>query len=128
MLTNAFNFIIIEDSTINKIHRKMNAIQENVRTLLLTDEQVGAALDAVNLPYTAETIVRYIQGTAIFDESLEEGRHLLDFLTHSVDFRKNASNELREGILCYMKDPECCIEKDGKVLVFRTWVYMTVSK
>ena len=99
-----------------------------MRPLLLTDEQIGAALDLLNMPYSGEQVIRYIQGTSIFDESSQEGNHLLDFLTHSKDFRKTAPDTLREAVLKRLRDPECSTEKDGEVLVFRHWVPITVTK
>lgn len=123
-----FIIILSRHSTIIKVHRKMNEIVTDMRPLLLTDEQVGAALDTQNMPYSGEQVTRYIQGTSIFGEGSQEGDHLLDFLTHSKDFRKTAPDNLRESVLKYLRDPECSIEKDGEVLVFRHWVPMTVTK
>ncbi|XP_072177514.1 histamine N-methyltransferase-like [Diadema setosum] len=115
-------------STINKIHIKMNEICKDVRPLLRTDDQIKSALDSVKLPFQSEMVMRYIQGTAIFEPDSLEGKHLLDFLTHSKDFRETAPDDLCKGILDYLKMPECSEERDGKVWVYRHWVHLTVDK
>nr|XP_054766441.1 histamine N-methyltransferase A-like [Lytechinus pictus] len=116
------------NSTIIKVHRKMNEIVADMRPLLLTDEQIEAALDSQDMPHTGQQVDRYIQGTAMFGEGSQEGDHLLDFLTHSKGFRRAAPDNLRDSILKYLRDPDCSIEKDGEILVFRHWVPITVPK
>ena len=56
----------------------------------------------------------YIDVTEVFDEKSTEGNLLLDFLTHTVDFRETADKQLVEETLALIKD--LTIVKDGKRL------------
>ncbi|XP_003726977.1 histamine N-methyltransferase [Strongylocentrotus purpuratus] len=123
-----FIIIVSRECTIIKVHENMNEIVTDLRPVLLTDEMIGATLDSQNMPYSGEQVTRYIKGTSVFKEGSQDGDHLLDFLTHSKDFRKTAPDNLRESVLKYLRDPECSMEKDGEILFFRYWVPMSVPK
>ncbi|XP_060733033.1 histamine N-methyltransferase-like isoform X2 [Tachysurus vachellii] len=46
----------------------------------------------------------------------EKGELMLDFLTEILEFSKNASPELKAGVLELLKEPECSREVDGRVM------------
>ncbi|KAK7901268.1 hypothetical protein WMY93_018037 [Mugilogobius chulae] len=43
-------------------------------------------------------------------------RDLLDFVTHTMFFSKTASPDLKQRILRRLRDPQCSVEKDGRIL------------
>ena len=77
---------------------------------------------------TAEKIIKIANGwkheiysqeycidvTEVFDEKSTEGNLLLDFLTHTVNFREKADKQLVEETLALIKD--LTTVKDGKRL------------
>ena len=76
-----------------------------VKAHVFSIADVKGALDALpGMEY--RTVERYapIDITEVFDESSEEGTHLLDFLTHVVDFRKNASPDLLASFMALVKE------------------------
>ena len=50
----------------------------------------------------------------MFDEKSSEGNRLLDFLTHTLNFRETADKQLLEDLLALIKDNTT--SKDGKLL------------
>jgi len=59
--------------------------------------------------YTQEYL---IDVTEVFDPKSTEGNLLLDFMTHSMNFRETADKQLVEEILALIKD--LSFVKDGK--------------
>ena len=106
----------------------LNTIQENKVPVLLTEKDVRLALDQLNLDYTHGLVPRYVKGTALFDENSNEGRHLLDFYTHTKNFRKVAPATLRDSVLEFLKEPHHSVKKDEDIFFFRHWVHITVRK
>ncbi|KAK3517092.1 hypothetical protein QTP86_019362, partial [Hemibagrus guttatus] len=54
--------------------------------------------------------------TECFTAGDEKGELLLDFLTEVLEFSKNASPELKAGVLELLKHPECSREVDGRII------------
>ena len=55
-----------------------------------------------------------IDVTDVFDEKSSEGNLLLDFFTHTLNFRETADKQLLEDLLALIKDNSTL--KDGKLL------------
>ena len=107
----------------------MNALHKNVAPIHPIDEDVLSALDSLGLTYSYGLVPRYVKGTALFDENSEQGRHLLDFYTHTKDFREAAPSMLRDSVLEFLREPACFSVKNGDEIFFqRHWVHITVPK
>ena len=78
-----------------------------------TDEMIKIANDN-GWKHEIYTKEYYIDVTEVFDEKSTEGNLLLDFLTHTVDFRETADKQLVEETLALIKD--LTTVKDGKRL------------
>ncbi|XP_066542885.1 histamine N-methyltransferase-like [Hoplias malabaricus] len=73
-------------------------------------------LDARGIPYSKYTLPSQMDISECFSPGDERGELLLDFLTEVVDFSKNASPELKAGVLQLLKHPECSREENGRVM------------
>ncbi|XP_076119701.1 histamine N-methyltransferase-like [Alosa pseudoharengus] len=82
----------------------------------VTTGDIKTFLDTKGVPYKNYVLPSQMDITECFTEGDEKGQLLLDFLTEVIDFSKNASPELRAGVLALLRHPDCSKEEDGKVL------------
>ncbi|XP_066542895.1 histamine N-methyltransferase-like [Hoplias malabaricus] len=82
----------------------------------VTTGDIRKFLDARGIPYTKYTFPSQMDISECFSPGDERGELLLDFLTLIRDFSKNASPELKAGVLQLLKHPECSREEDGRVM------------
>ncbi|KAI5106757.1 histamine N-methyltransferase [Silurus meridionalis] len=85
-------------------------------TQSLTVWDVKDMLDTKGIPYQSYTLSSQMDITDCFTAGDEKGELLLDFLTEVLEFRKNASPELKAGVLELLKHPECSHEVDGRII------------
>lgn len=83
---------------------------------LMNHNYIKNLLDERGVPYQSYELPSALDITTCFIEGDENGELLLDFLTEKVNFSKMAPPELKQRVLRQMRDPECSVEKDGKVL------------
>ncbi|NXU46985.1 HNMT methyltransferase, partial [Turnix velox] len=72
-------------------------------------------LDSAGMKYQQYEIPSQMDITSCFIEGDKDGELLLDFLTETCDFNKNAPPELKHQVLEELKKPGCSEERDGKV-------------
>ncbi|XP_066542930.1 histamine N-methyltransferase-like [Hoplias malabaricus] len=82
----------------------------------VTTGDIRKFLDAKGIPYSKYTLPSQMDISECFSPGDERGELLLDFLTETKDFSKNASPELKAGVLQLLKHPECSREEDGRVM------------
>ncbi|KAK3505795.1 hypothetical protein QTP70_019658, partial [Hemibagrus guttatus] len=82
----------------------------------VTSRDVRNFLDAKGIPYQSHTLPSQMDITECFTAGDEKGELLLDFLTEVLEFRKNASPELKARVLELLKHPECSREVDGRII------------
>ncbi|XP_020786494.2 histamine N-methyltransferase-like [Boleophthalmus pectinirostris] len=74
-------------------------------------------LDEAGIQYQSYKSPAVLDITDCFTEGNEAGELILNFLTETVNFRKTAPQELRDGVLRTLRDPQCCTEKNGRILL-----------
>ncbi|KAJ0070482.1 hypothetical protein NL108_011674 [Boleophthalmus pectinirostris] len=74
-------------------------------------------LDEAGVPYQSYKVPSMLDITDCFTEGHETGELILNFITEMVNFRKTAPHELREGVLRMLQDPQCSMEKNGRILL-----------
>ncbi|KAK2849720.1 hypothetical protein Q7C36_008503 [Tachysurus vachellii] len=82
----------------------------------VTPGDIKNFLDAEGIPYQSHTLQSQMDITECFTAGDEKGELLLDFLTEVLEFSKNASPELKAGVLELLKQPECSREVDGRII------------
>lgn len=82
----------------------------------ITTGDIKAFLDTKGILYKNYVLPSQMEITECFTEGDEKGELLLDFLTEVLDFSKNASPELRAGVLALLRHTDCSKEVDGKVV------------
>ncbi|KAK3505911.1 hypothetical protein QTP70_019243 [Hemibagrus guttatus] len=85
------------------------------RSLLNKDGKLLIILVS-GIPYQSHTLPSQMDITECFTAGDEKGELLLDFLTEVLEFSKNASPELKAGVLELLKHPECSREVDGRII------------
>ncbi|KAK1789226.1 hypothetical protein P4O66_015171 [Electrophorus voltai] len=73
-------------------------------------------LDSRGIPYQKYELPSKMDITSCFTSGDEKGELLLDFLTQVQDFSKNASPDLRAGVLDLLRGPDCSQEVDGRIM------------
>lgn len=86
----------------------------------VTTGDIKAFLDTKGIQYQNYELPSQMDITECFTEGDEKGELLLDFLTEVLDFSKNASPELKTGIMNLLRQPECSSHVDGKVVFNNT--------
>ncbi|CAJ1071318.1 histamine N-methyltransferase-like isoform X2 [Xyrichtys novacula] len=82
----------------------------------VTTGDIKSFLESRGVRYQNYVLPSQMDITECFSEGDEKGELLLDFLTQVQDFSKTASAELKAGVLNLLRDPDCCVESDGKVI------------
>ncbi|XP_062861877.1 histamine N-methyltransferase-like [Trichomycterus rosablanca] len=82
----------------------------------ITMGDIRSFLDAKTIPYQSFKLQSQMDITECFTAGDEKGELLLDFLTEVMDFSKNASPELKAGVLELLKHPDCSQEVDSRVM------------
>ncbi|XP_072328274.1 histamine N-methyltransferase-like isoform X1 [Scyliorhinus torazame] len=77
---------------------------------------VPKVLDAIRKKYQIYKLSSDMDITECFIEGNKNGERLLNFLTDTVDFRKNAPANLRDEVLHYLRHPQCSREENGKII------------
>ena len=87
------------------------------------NQDVVAVAKKYNFPYEEYSKENHLDITEVFDAKSEQGNNLLDFLTHTINFRSTASCEKVEEVLNFLE--EVSSVKDGKRLAKgRSWALM----
>lgn len=84
--------------------------------LYITAGDVADMLSSEGAKYQSHELPSDMDITECFIDGDRNGDLLLDFLTETCDFNKNAPPELREEIIQDLKSPGCSSVKDGKVI------------
>ncbi|XP_053733170.1 histamine N-methyltransferase isoform X1 [Synchiropus splendidus] len=82
----------------------------------VTTADVKSILDSRGVSYKNYELISQMDITECFTPGDEKGELLLDFLTEVLDFSNSASPELKEGVLKLLRQPDCSVESDGRVL------------
>ena len=89
----------------------------------LCNQDVVAVAKKCNFPYEEYSKENHLDITEVFDAKSEQGNNLLDFLTHTMNFRSTASCEEVEEVLKFLE--EVSSVEDGKRLAKgRCWALM----
>eukprot|EP00057_Strongylocentrotus_purpuratus_P004944 XP_003729823.2 PREDICTED: histamine N-methyltransferase A-like [Strongylocentrotus purpuratus] len=123
-----FISILPNDSVFNKLD-DIQIKHGASRPRLWTDQDVTASLDSLRLPHRLDRGTWCTPSSLCFQENSQDGQHLLDFWTHTKNFRRTASKDLQEEIFACLRSPASSkTETDGEILFFRDWVHITVVK
>uniref|UniRef100_A0A3Q3MJD7 Histamine N-methyltransferase n=1 Tax=Mastacembelus armatus TaxID=205130 RepID=A0A3Q3MJD7_9TELE len=82
----------------------------------VTTGDIKTILDSKGLSYQSYELPNEIDITECFSEGDEKGELLLDFVTHVVNFSKTAPAELKAGVLDLLRQPDCSVESNGRVI------------
>ncbi|KAK7901269.1 hypothetical protein WMY93_018038 [Mugilogobius chulae] len=97
-------------------HRELRPQKTHVDVPFMNMGYIKKLLDKRGVPYQSYELQCVLDITTIFTEGDETGEMLLDFLTQTMFFSKKASPDLKQRILRQLRDPQCSVEKDGRVL------------
>ncbi|XP_072301272.1 histamine N-methyltransferase [Eucyclogobius newberryi] len=82
----------------------------------VTTGDIKRLLDHRRVPYKSYELPSHMDITECFTDGDETGELMLDFLTEVLDFSNTAPPELRQGVLKLLRDPQCSVEKEGRVM------------
>ncbi|NWX15468.1 HNMT methyltransferase, partial [Aegotheles bennettii] len=82
----------------------------------VSSADIKRVLDSAGLKYQLHELPSYLDITSCFIEGNKDGELLLDFLTETCEFSKNAPPELKHQVMEELRKPECSEKRDGKVL------------
>lgn len=82
----------------------------------ISSADVKRILDSAGLKYQLYELPSHMDITSCFIEGNKDGELLLDFLTETCEFSKNALPELKHQVMEVLRKPECSEKRDGKVL------------
>lgn len=82
----------------------------------VTTGDIKTLLDSKGVSYQSFDLPSQMDITECFTEGDEKGELLLDFLTEVLNFSKMASPKLKAGVLEVLRNPECSLVSDGKVI------------
>ncbi|KAK7901398.1 hypothetical protein WMY93_018167 [Mugilogobius chulae] len=108
-------------------HRELRPQKTHVDVPFMNMGYIKKLLDKRGVPYQSYKLQCVLDITTIFTEGDETGEMLLDFLTQTMFFNKTASPDLKQRILRQLRDPQCIVEKDGRVL-FNSNQALTILK
>uniref|UniRef100_A0A3Q3MCS9 Histamine N-methyltransferase n=1 Tax=Mastacembelus armatus TaxID=205130 RepID=A0A3Q3MCS9_9TELE len=83
----------------------------------VTTGDIKTILDSKGLSYQSYELPNEMDITECFSEGDEKGELLLDFVTHVVNFSKTAPAELKAGVLDLLRQPDCSVESNGRVIL-----------
>ncbi|KAK7901267.1 hypothetical protein WMY93_018036 [Mugilogobius chulae] len=109
---------VVQESFINlweMFHKELRP-QQKLEVPFINSNYIKKLLDERGVPYQSYELQCVLDITACFTEGDETGEILLDFVTQTMFFSKTASPDLKQRILRQMRDPQCSVEKDGRVL------------
>ncbi|KAK7926004.1 hypothetical protein WMY93_008314 [Mugilogobius chulae] len=96
-------------------HRELRPQKTDVS--FLNTAHIKKLLDERGVSYQTYNLLPEFDITACFTVGDEAGELLLDFLTETVNFSKTAPPELKHRVLKLLRDNQCSVERDGKVLL-----------
>ncbi|NXW15306.1 HNMT methyltransferase, partial [Circaetus pectoralis] len=82
----------------------------------VSSADIKRILDSAGLKYQLYQLRSHMDITSCFIEGNKDGELLLDFLTETCEFSKNAPPELKHQVMEDLRKPECSEKRDGKVL------------
>lgn len=84
--------------------------------LYITAGDVADMLSSMGAKYQSYDLQSDMDISECFVEGNRNGELLLDFLTETCDFKKNAPADLREAVIEDLKSSGCSSKRDGKVI------------
>ena len=94
-----------------------------------TSVDVRSCFERHHVPFTQYTKASHVDITKCFDESSEDGRMVVDFLTHVLKFKETAPAELQREVMEYLASSDCSQKtSDGRVLFNSDWDAVVVQK
>ncbi|XP_030199736.1 histamine N-methyltransferase isoform X1 [Gadus morhua] len=82
----------------------------------VTTRDIKSGLESQGVAYRSYALPSHLDISECFVEGSEKGELLLDFLTEVLDFSRTAPAELKAGVLEMLRQPDCSVETDGKVI------------
>nr|XP_033802397.1 histamine N-methyltransferase isoform X2 [Geotrypetes seraphini]XP_033802398.1 histamine N-methyltransferase isoform X2 [Geotrypetes seraphini] len=93
----------------------------------ITSSDIKNMLDEAEYKYTYYELPSEMDITECFVEGSKTGTLLLDFLTETYNFEKTAPPDLKAEIMDTLKQPECSIIRDGKIIFNNTLTALLVE-
>lgn len=82
----------------------------------VTTGDIKSFLESNGVSYQSYNLPSQMDITECFTEGDENGELLLDFLTEVLSFSETASPELKAGVMNLLRQPDCSVESNGKVI------------
>lgn len=82
----------------------------------MTTGDIKSFLDSEGVSYQSYILPSQLDITECFTVGDEKGELLLDFLTEVLDFSKTAPPELKAGVMKTLRQPDCSVESNGRVI------------
>ncbi|XP_040296381.1 histamine N-methyltransferase B-like [Bufo bufo] len=92
-------------------------LPRNDHCLYISADDIADMLKSEGTKYQSYELPSYRNITECFIDGNRNGDLMLDFLTETYDFNKNASPELREEIIQDLKCPKYSSVKEGKIIL-----------
>ena len=95
----------------------------------VSSADVRGCFERHHVRFTQYKQASHLDITQCFDESSEDGRLLVDFLTHVLRFKETAPAELQREVMEYLASSDCSEKTtDGRVVFNSDWDAMVVQK
>ena len=102
---------------------------EDGLTKFISSADVRDCFERHHVPYTQHRQASSMDIAQCFDENSEDGRLLVDFLTHVLRFKETAPAELQREVMEYLASSDCSEKTtDGRVVFNSDWDAMVVQK
>ncbi|XP_030065212.1 histamine N-methyltransferase [Microcaecilia unicolor] len=88
--------------------------------LYITSSDLKNMFDEARIKYTYYELPSEMDITECFVEESATGKLLMDFLTETCNFDKTAPPDLKAEIMEALKQPECSVIRDGKIIFNNT--------
>ena len=119
----------LTDSGSGNFRRRYRDKLGDARRTTISSADVRGCFERHHVPFTQHKQASHVDITQCFDESSEDGRLVVDFLTHVVKLKETAPAELQREVMEYLASSDCSEKTtDGRVLFNNDWDAVVVQK
>ncbi|XP_038068249.1 histamine N-methyltransferase-like isoform X2 [Patiria miniata] len=123
--------LVILNSDTCKFSRLLGQLKSSLDTSSynMTSADIRSCLDRRGIPYTQYPQTVRIDVTQCFDQASEEGGLLLDFVTHVVNFRKTAPEDMQRSVMECLGRGDCSErESGGAIFLNMDWDIIVINQ
>ncbi|XP_038075164.1 histamine N-methyltransferase-like [Patiria miniata] len=94
----------------------------------ITSADIRNSLDRRGIPYLQYHQPNGLDVTKCFDETADEDSLLVDFLTHSVNFKETAPEDVQRSMMEYLASSDCSKRENNTILLNIDWDAVVIIK